>query len=308
MEEVLAKPPPGDLLLDVLVGCREDPDVHLHRLGGADPGHHALLKHPQHLGLRRGGHVAHLVEEEGAAVGQLELAGAVGEGAGEAALHVPEELALDELRGNRGAVHLDERAVPPGRRLVQGPGHQLLAAPVLAPDENAGVGGPDPGDEGPHLLERGAGPHHGVAGVERLLELPVLPRERGVLERVAEGDDEAVGVERLLEEIERAPLGRLHRGGYGAVPRDHDDGGRRLEVAEPRQGLQAVESGHLHVEQHDVGSKLGADGDPFPARGRGADLPALVLEHLAHRVADAALVVHHQHPVAHRGALRAGAP
>ena len=70
-----------------------------------------------------------------------------------------------------------------------------------------------------------------------------------MLERVAEGHQEPVGVERLLQEIERAPLGGLHRGGDGAMPRDHDHRGGRLLLPEAREGLQAVEPGHLHVEE-----------------------------------------------------------
>ena len=71
--------------------------------------HHLLLQHAQHLGLRLQAHVADLVEEDRAAVRQLELAAAVGHGAGERAAHVAEQLALDQLLGNRRAVHLDER-------------------------------------------------------------------------------------------------------------------------------------------------------------------------------------------------------
>ena len=46
-----------------------------------------------------------------AAVGQLELAAARRGGAGERAFLVPEQLGLEQLGGNRRAVHLDERAV-----------------------------------------------------------------------------------------------------------------------------------------------------------------------------------------------------
>jgi hypothetical protein len=39
----------------------------------------------------------------------LELSSPVGDGASKGALHVPEQLALDQLAGYRGTVDLDER-------------------------------------------------------------------------------------------------------------------------------------------------------------------------------------------------------
>ena len=79
------------------------------RLRAADARHDAVLQHAQHLRLRGEAHVADLVEEQRAAVGLLELPGAIGDRAGERALHVAEQLALDQLARNRRAVHLDER-------------------------------------------------------------------------------------------------------------------------------------------------------------------------------------------------------
>ena len=57
------------------------------------------------------GELADLVEEERAAVGLLEPALAPRRGAGERALLVAEELGVDQLRGNRAAVHPPERPV-----------------------------------------------------------------------------------------------------------------------------------------------------------------------------------------------------
>ena len=71
----------------------------------------AVLQRAQHLGLRGEVHVADLVEEERAAVGLLEEAALARLGAGERAALVAEELALDQLARDRGAVDLDERRV-----------------------------------------------------------------------------------------------------------------------------------------------------------------------------------------------------
>ena len=80
----------------------------LHVLVAAHGRDAALLQGAQHLGLGGQAHVADLVQEERAAIGQLEFALAVLDGAGEAALHVAEELALDQFAGDGGTVHLDE--------------------------------------------------------------------------------------------------------------------------------------------------------------------------------------------------------
>ena len=62
------------------------------------------------------------------------------DGAGEGALFVPEQLALQELRGDGPAVDRDERAVAALGMIVQVARHHLLAGPGLAGDEDFGVG------------------------------------------------------------------------------------------------------------------------------------------------------------------------
>ena len=72
--EVLAEASLGDGALEVLVGGGDDADVDLDVAAGAQAGELAILQDVQELGLQRQGHLADLVEEDGAAVGELELA------------------------------------------------------------------------------------------------------------------------------------------------------------------------------------------------------------------------------------------
>ena len=58
----------------------------------------ALLQNAQQLGLRGGVQIADFIEEDRAAVGQFELASARGDGAGERALLVAEQLAFESAR------------------------------------------------------------------------------------------------------------------------------------------------------------------------------------------------------------------
>ena len=109
--EVLAERARGDRLVQVAVGGRDQPDVDLDRLVRADPDDLAALQHAQQLDLGGQRHVADLVEEQRAAVGVLEPALAVAVGAGERPLDVAEELALQDVLAERGAVQGDERLV-----------------------------------------------------------------------------------------------------------------------------------------------------------------------------------------------------
>ena len=81
-------------------------------------------------------HVGNLVEKQRAAIGQLELAAPVRHRPGERALHVSEQLALDQLLGDCGTVHLDERTpVTTIERAVEdiSPAAVVLAATMRKP-------------------------------------------------------------------------------------------------------------------------------------------------------------------------------
>ena len=132
IEEILAERARGDQLVEPPVGGRDDAHRDANRLLAADALQLAVLQDAQQLGLRRLVQVADLVEKDRAAVGQLELAAPQRRRAGERALLVAEQLALDQLGRNGGAVDLDER---PGREralAVDVRRQQLLARPRLA--------------------------------------------------------------------------------------------------------------------------------------------------------------------------------
>ena len=97
VEQVGAEPALLDLLLQDLVAGRDDPDVDLDRLRPADALELARSgARASSLAWRRGRDVAGLVEQQRAAVGQLEPADLAPLGARECALLVPEQLALQQ--------------------------------------------------------------------------------------------------------------------------------------------------------------------------------------------------------------------
>src|SRR5205823_4956224 len=70
--EVLPELPGRDQRGQVAVGGGDDPDVDVDGALTADPLEFALLQDPEQLELERRGDVADLVEQQGAAMGQLE--------------------------------------------------------------------------------------------------------------------------------------------------------------------------------------------------------------------------------------------
>ena len=89
-----------------------------------DPDDLTLLQDPQQPDLGLEGELADLVEEEGAAMGLLEDAGPVLDGAGEGPLRVAEEPCIDQVAGDRPAVQGEEARLGPPAGLVDGPGEE----------------------------------------------------------------------------------------------------------------------------------------------------------------------------------------
>ena len=87
----------------------DDPHVDVLRLRRADPLERAFLQHAQQLGLQVERQIADLVEEQRAAVRELEASLPRGDRAGERAAGMAEQLAFDQGRRQRRAVDDDER-------------------------------------------------------------------------------------------------------------------------------------------------------------------------------------------------------
>ena len=140
IEEILAERARARAFAEIAVGRGEDAHVDLALLVRADRADDAALEHVQELRLERGRHLAHLVEEQRAAVGLGEEAARALVAPGERALHVAEELALQERLGERRAVDGDERAAGARARRVDGARERALARAGLADDEHRRLG------------------------------------------------------------------------------------------------------------------------------------------------------------------------
>jgi len=85
----------------------------------------------------------------------LEATDLAGYGAREGALFVTEQLALEQVLGDRGAIDRDERARRVRAVHVDGAGDDLLARPRLPLDEHGGGAPRDPGQQLVHVQHGG---------------------------------------------------------------------------------------------------------------------------------------------------------
>src|SRR4051812_24199635 len=139
IQQIGAELAPFDLRRKTLVGCGDDPHVDGDRLGSADACDLAIFDGPQEAILRSHGQSAELVKEQSSAVRLLETAMPRLGGTSEASGFVAEQLGFDQIFGQGGAVHDDQRARPARRQMVETFGDQLLAGAPLADNEHGPV-------------------------------------------------------------------------------------------------------------------------------------------------------------------------
>src|SRR5262245_1115233 len=240
--EILAEAAAGDQVAEILVRRADDADIDRDSVAAAHALDHTLLQEAQQLRLQGGRKIADLVEEQRAAVRELELALGLLRRAGERPLLVAEELALEQVLGDRGAVDGDEARRAPRREVVQPAREELLSRPRLAEDEDRCV-------RLRELLHRPAEAQH--------LGIPAdHPRERGGLldgEEAAilllqlvqtvgavDGQAEELGFERLGVEVVRAEPDRLDGVRAVVLPGEHDHLRVRREGEHLLEELQAL--------------------------------------------------------------------
>ncbi len=153
--EIFAEPFLAHQQLERAVGGRHEPEVHVDAGAAAQPLHLALLEDAQQLRLRHERQVADLVEEQRAAVGQLDPPEPPLVRAGEGSLLVAEDLGLEQRIGNGRAADGLERPRLPTAQVVNGAGGHFLAGARGPEDQHRDVGlgrGADRLEHQQHLL------------------------------------------------------------------------------------------------------------------------------------------------------------
>ena len=224
-----------------------------------DPLEFVLLQNAQQLGLKRQGNFGDFVEEQRAAVGQLEAALALHRRAGEGAFFVAEEFALEEVFRHGGAVDLDIGLVLAQAFFVQRAGDDFLARAAFALDQHGGIGRGDLQDPFLHSIHLRADDEQGgkfrLVG-ELVLEIGVLLPQFPLLGDLRDGQLELAGGERLEQVIGRAHFHRLDGRFDRAEAGDDDDLDRRVRLLEVLEQFHAVAVGKLKVGDDEVGRLL----------------------------------------------------
>ena len=113
IQQILPKLPGCNHVAQVPVRRRDDADIDPRlRPIGADRLNFAILEKPQEERLHAQAHLADFVQEQRAAMRELQLSRLVAVRAGEAALDMSEELRLEERFREAGTIHRDERQRP----------------------------------------------------------------------------------------------------------------------------------------------------------------------------------------------------
>ncbi len=185
---------------------------------------------------------------------------------------MPEQLALEQRLGQRGAVHRDERLAVPRRQIVDSPGHELLAGPGFALDEHRR------GDRGhlldldQHLLDRG----RFAEDTGALLQATALdePPHRGRDFAWIDGFLEPSGEAELAADLAGIGVGRLDQaeGRDAVLARGGEEARRagfveaagqddRIRLPAPHRGSHIVERrDHRGVEARLLQRGVHADG------------------------------------------------
>ncbi len=216
-------------------------------------------------------------------------------GAGKGPLHVAEQLAFEQLGGNRGTVERHKSPHPAGE-LVQGAGHQLLAGTGLPLHQHGGVGGGDPGDQGLELAGFGAVANQG--GRKELAHLPaqqqVLPLHLAALDDPVHRLHHLIEIEGFENKVARPQTQRLE-GSIHVAKTGHED-----DVAAAGAGLDGLVPLDTGApRQPDVGDdeikmEAAAQGFRLLHAGSGLYLGEAPGQRLGQKAAHAGLIVNDQ--------------
>jgi hypothetical protein len=211
----------------------------------------------QQLRLQTGWQRRDLIQEQSAAVGQFDMPRTRRMRAGEGSLLMAEQLRLDQLLGQGGAIQAHEGRIAPGPHGHDGLGHQLLAGPALPPDHDAGIALR-------HALDRVIDPQHLLAAADQfpegiptdaLLFTPAaLDLHRFLVQRTVEDHAHIAKIRRRREVLIHYPR-RLHpqlRVRAGRKRDHHQVLLRTTELFQHFQALGGRASCAVHVEDDGV--------------------------------------------------------
>src|ERR1043165_5627841 len=300
--EVLAKAVLLDERAEVAVRRCDQAHVDGAILHVAEAAEAFLLEHLQQAGLNLRVHVADLVEEHRAAMRDFEQPLLRRYGPGERALLVAEELRLQELARDAGAIEIDERFAGAAAAVVDPARQHGLAGAGLAVDEDRAVGAQDGVGLRAQLRDR-------VALAEERIDPAPLGRLRAghdllpvalMLDGAADDDEQRVELHRLREELLGAEPHRFDGGGDRCV-RGEDDQRRVVDGAKVGDQIERRAVGEAEVEHGDVGTespKLDAGGSAVIGF---VDVEPVRFQKTPYPKARSRFIINQQHSVSEHG-------
>ncbi len=284
----------------ILVGGGDDPHVHGHVHGAAHAQKFAFLQHAQKPHLHGGRHLAHLVEEQRAALGGLEQAGLALHGAGVRALLVAEELAGQQLLAEGPAVDRQKAFARALAGLMDGARHQFLAGAGLAQQQHCGRRGGHLRDGHEQTGHGRAFAHEhgrGVAVLQTPAQVLHLVPKLARLHGLGREGAHLVEIEGFGQIGERAPVHGLHRAGHRGVAGHDHHFQRGVQLARALHEADAVLLAAFAQAQVGQQQFIGGLGQFSQGRARVAHGEGLVAgpgEGVGEVLAGDGLVVHHQ--------------
>ncbi len=166
--EILAKRAVANQGGQIAVGRGDQANIHLAFGGLAHPLDLARLQYAQQFTLGLQADIAHLVEKERALVGGLEQALLVTDRPGKRPANMPEQLALQQGRSQRGAIAGQQRMIAAATQPMQSADDHLLTRPALSGHQYGTLGRSNPLDQREDLLH---GPRFGDDPLEAAFDL-----------------------------------------------------------------------------------------------------------------------------------------
>ena len=195
------------------------------------------------------------VEENRALIGDFEEALFRGHRAGERALHVAEELRLQQVHGNRAGVDGHERLVRARGRGVNRLGDEFLACAAFAVNQDGRARRrhlADQVEHREHLVALADNVGEVVALLQSALELDVFLAQAAALDGLRDLHQQFIVGPGLGDVVLRAALERGPRHVDRTVGGDQDDGEVRVAPVDFAQQIETVAVGQADVEQKKI--------------------------------------------------------
>ena len=293
VEQVFAELSRADQFAQPSMGRRDDSHIGRPRLVRANSAVLPRLQKPQQLDLHGHRRVTDLIEEQRPPFGLFDQSRSFVGRAGEGSSRVAEQFALQHRRIQSGQANGSERTSLPSAVSMNRSGHQFLADPGFAHDQDGRVGCHGESNLFVDLLHRGRGSQQ-LSLADFGHRRRDRPRDRSTLQRASHDAGGMIQIEGLGHVLERAQLDGADGGWQVSEGRHHDDGNRSVALPKLFQDRQAVDIRQTHVEDDNLGRLLRPQAQGLAPRAGQLHVMPGVGQELTKAPSDCRFIVDHQ--------------